>query len=170
MKSLGSVVLSLLLVACASTPPPRPETSGATTTSSAITKEANAAPEPVACDLVCEQAMVVPRPADGPDYHALATENANTVLKAMHPDLLACYAKRVAASPNAHAFLTFDVVIGPDGTVRDVQSTGGALLGQATMSCLENRIRRGVFAAPHGGGTLHVHVPFSLVRAAKEEI
>ncbi len=155
---------TIALVACASSPPPKPVTATTTTTAA---KEAT--PDAEACDLVCERADVVPRPADGPDYHALATENANKVLEAMHPDLLACYTKRVAVAPNAHAFLTVDVVIGPDGKVRNVETTGGALLGAATMSCLTDRIRKATFDPPHGGGTLRVHVPFTLRRAARGE-
>jgi hypothetical protein len=126
--------------------------------------------EPVVeCDLVCERARVVPRPADAPDFHAKATEDANAVLDAMHDDLLACYKKRVAVNPNAHAFITVDIVIAPDGRVRTVETTGGALLGDGTMSCIANRIKRGAFAAPHGGGTLRIHVPFSLRRVAPGE-
>ena len=118
------------------------------------------------CDLVCERAQIVPRPADGPDYHEKATANANTVIEAMHEDLLACYKKRVAANPNAHGFITIDVIVGPDGRVRDVETTGGAVLGETTMSCLVQRVKRASFDPPHNGGTLRIHVPFSLRRVA----
>jgi hypothetical protein len=80
----------------------------------------------------------------------------------MHDDLLACYKKRVAVNPRAHGFITVDVVIDPDGRVRDVETTGGAILGEVTMGCLVERIKRGSFDPPHGGGTLRVQVPFSL--------
>ena len=118
------------------------------------------------CDLVCERAQIVPRPADGPDYHEKASANANTVIEAMHEDLLACYKKRVAVNPNAHGFITVDVIVGPDGNVRDVETTGGAVLGETTMSCLVQRVKRASFDPPHNGGTLRIHVPFSLRRVA----
>jgi hypothetical protein len=121
------------------------------------------------CDLVCERARIVPRPADGPDYSERATANANTVLEAMHDDLLACYKQRVAVNPNAHGFITIDIVVAPDGTVRNVETTGGAVLGDATMSCLVQRVQRASFDPPHDGGTLRIHVPFSLRRVAPGE-
>ena len=167
-RSVPLVISALVLVACASSSPgARPPVTSETTPSSATVPresgERELVVDPVVpCDLVCEQAQVVPRPADGPDHHALATRNANEVLEAMQPDLLACYAKRVAVSPKAHAFLTVDVIIGPDGAVRHVETTGGALLGSATLGCLERRIRQATFAPPHGGGTLRIHVPFAL--------
>jgi hypothetical protein len=118
------------------------------------------------CDLVCERAQIVPRPADGPDYHEKATANANLVLEGMHDDLLACYKKRVAVDPDAHGFITVDIVIDPTGKVRAVETTGGAVLGDGTMSCLVERVKRASFEPPHGGGTLRIHVPFSLRRVA----
>jgi hypothetical protein len=165
--------VSVALVGCgaASPSPPKPAntpSSGAgttITTAGQTTEEITAEPQTY-CDLVCERAMIVPRPADGPDYSARATDNANEVLAAMHDDLLACYQKRVAANPNAHGFITVDIVIDPEGHVRDVETTGGAILGERTMSCLVHRIRRGSFEPPHGGGTLRIHVPFSLRRVS----
>lgn len=84
----------------------------------------------------------------------------------MHDDLLACYKKRVAVNPNAHGFITVDIVIDPDGRVRTVDTTGGAALGDGTMSCIVQRIKGASFERPHGGGTLRIHVPFSLRRLA----
>jgi hypothetical protein len=50
--------------------------------------------------------------------------------------------------------------------VETVDTTGGAILGDTTMSCIVHRIERGAFEPPHGGGSLHVRVPFSLRRVA----
>jgi hypothetical protein len=160
--------LGVLLTECASTPPPPPAPAVAApeVTRAAVPNAQITAEPQVACDLVCERAQIVPRPADGPDHHARATENANAVLGAMHGDLLACYKKRVAVSPQAHAFITVDIVIDEAGLVRKVETTGGALLGESTMDCLVQRIRRASFEPPHGGGTLRIHVPFSLRRVA----
>jgi hypothetical protein len=37
------------------------------------------------------------------------------------------------------------------------------------MGCIVHRIERGTFEPPHGGGTIHVRVPFSLRRVAPGE-
>ena len=164
------VAVALTLAACATAGPQKTEiSSAATNVAPSAPREATPEGPTVACDVVCDDAVVVPRPADGPDHHAAATEDANRVLSSMHDELLACYARRVKAAPTAHAFLTVDIVIGPDGKVRDVVTTGGALLGQEAMRCLEQTFRKGTFAAPHGGGTLRIQVPFSLRRLAPGE-
>jgi hypothetical protein len=87
----------------------------------------------------------------------------------MHDDLLACYTTRLRGSPNAHGFITVDIVIGPAGAVEDVETQGGALLGNAAMACIVNRIKRGQFDSPHGGGTMRLEVPFTLRRVAPDE-
>ncbi len=53
-----------------------------------------------------------------------------------HGDLLACYKKPVAVNPNAHGFITVDVLIEADGKVAQVETTGGAVLGEGTMACM----------------------------------
>jgi hypothetical protein len=166
----------ILLVGCAPAAAPQAPPAVATPTSatapatvkSAPTTEVTANPQ-VECDLVCERAQIVPRPADGPDYNELATANANTVLEGMHDDLLGCYKKRVAVNPNAHGFITVDIIVDPDGKVRNVETTGGAILGDKTMACLVQRVKRASFDPPHNGGTLRIHVPFSLRRVAPGE-
>jgi hypothetical protein len=173
-----TVATAVALLGCAGASAPRTPAAPALTATSAATVSsasekaasteitANAVTE---CDLVCERAQIVPRPADGPDYNAKATANANAVLEGMHDDLLACYKKRVSVNPNAHGFITVDIVIDGEGRVRNVDTTGGAILGAGTMSCIVHRIERGSFERPHGGGTLHIHVPFSLRRVAPGE-
>ena len=79
----------------------------------------------------------------------------------MHSDVLACYRKRLATHPNAHAHLTVDVLVGDDGLPRDVATTGGALLGETTLACLVRRVMRASFMPPYGGGTSRVSVPFA---------
>jgi hypothetical protein len=175
---------TFLVPACASNPPAKAPTEG--TTANSPTESATAVP-PVAsasppapapdvttepqtfCDLVCEQARVVARQTDGPDSFAQATENANKVLEAMQGDLLACYKKRVAVNPKAHGFITVDILVGPDGLVRTVDTTGGAILGDTTMGCIVTRIKKAAFTPPHSGGTLRIQVPFSLRPVAPGE-
>ena len=83
------------------------------------------------------------------------------VFRAMQPQLLACYARRLTTHPTAHAYVTFDVLVGLDGRPRDVATTGGALLGNEALSCLSRHVRRATFAPPPGGGTSRVRVPFA---------
>lgn len=173
--ALGAGVALVGCATAAAQPPPAFATSTSVTAPSTLTKAKPApaievtADAQTECDLVCERAMIVPRPADGPDYHERATANANTVLEGMHDDLLGCYKKRVAVHPNAHGFITLDIVVEPDGKVRNVGTTGGAVLGDATMACLVQRVKRASFDPPHNGGTLRIHVPFSLRRVAPGE-
>ncbi len=130
-----------------------------------------AAGEPIVeCDLVCERAQILRHPSESPDYNAAAVANADEVLGAIQPDLLACYKKRVAVNPKAHGFITVDILIDPNGKVEQVETTGGAVLGEGTMACLVNRIKAATFAPVHGGGTQHIRVPFSLRRVAPDEI
>lgn len=105
--------------------------------------------------------------ADG--YTQQAVERADRILNSMHDDLLTCYTKRLSQNPKAHAFLTIDIVVGPTGEVQRADALGGALLGDATMTCILERIRRERFEPPHGGGTMHFQVPFTLRRVAPDE-
>lgn len=91
----------------------------------------------------------------------VAEGEAGAVFRAMHPQLLACYAQRLATHPRAHAFVTVDVVVGDDGRPREVSTTGGALLGSVVLDCVTRHVRRAVFAPPSASGTSRVRVPFA---------
>lgn len=159
---------AFLVAGCGAAMPPKPPT--VTPASTGTTNAEIVSSEPIVeCDLVCERAQIVRHAAESPDYNAQAVANANQVLEAMHPDLLACYKKRVAVNPKAHGFITIDIMIGPDGKVRDVETTGGAVLGEGTMACIVGHIKRATFEAVHGGGTEHIRVPFSLRRMSPDE-
>lgn len=131
------------------------------------------APSSGKCDLVCGAATVVGhdvRPEESADYYTTqAVDAANVTLNAMHDDLLACYTARVKVYPKAHAFLTVDIVVGPQGHVQKVEVKGGALLGDGAMACIVNRVEQGAFAAPPGGGTMRLQVPLTLRRVAPDE-
>ncbi len=179
-STLTTMACVLALVGCAATQPAQAvqpaAASAPTSTTTLAAATAGTAPsaevttDPVSyCDLVCERAQAQARANDQPDYTSRATANANSVLEDMHGDLLACYKKRVAVNPNAHGFITVDIVIDATGGVQNVETTGGAILGDGTMACIVNRIKRASFEPPHGGGTLRIHVPFSLRRVAPGE-
>jgi hypothetical protein len=105
---------------------------------------------------------MIPRVAPEPDYTQHEIDNATNVLSSMSVDLLACYKQRLRVNPKAHGYITVDILVGDDGRVHKVDTTGGAILGDQTMACIVHRIQQGVFDPPHGGGNIHVQVPFSL--------
>jgi hypothetical protein len=125
------------------------------------------------CDLVCGGATVMRHeiaPAESADFYTNeAVEKANAALGGMHDDLLTCYTARVKVYPKAHAFLTIDIVVGPDGRVQGVETQGGALLGDGAMKCIVDRIKQGEFAPPPRGGTMRLQVPFTLRRIGPDE-
>ena len=173
-RATALVTLAATLLACAASPippsqavspsPPSQAVSAPPVTSEVETTAAQVKAAP--CELVCDGSQVLSRPADTPDFHAAAVANADEVLGAMHDDLLACYQRRVAVNPKAHAFLTVDIVVETDGSVRTVETTGGALLGAATLRCIVRRIEAGTFAPVEGGGTRRIHVPLTFRRIA----
>jgi hypothetical protein len=81
-------------------------------------------------------------------------------VRRLHPELLACYARRLATDPTAHAYLTIDVLVGEDGAPREIATTGGARLG-AALACITSRIREAAFELPARSGTTRVRVPLS---------
>lgn len=185
-RSVAVVSTLTLLLACASSQPAgvlptrAPQSSAAIVPASpeepASEPEAASESEPKRapqCDLVCEGAHVVSheiKPDESADYYTQeAVEHADRILGAMHDDLLTCYTARLRGNPKAHGFITVDIVIGPSGSVQNVETLGGALLGDAAMACIVNRIKRERFDPPHGGGTMRLEVPFSLRRVAPDE-
>jgi hypothetical protein len=157
-----------VVCACGASPTRRePVAPTATVATTATSLAPSAASE--ACVLLCGTAVAVRVEAATPDYHTADVANADEVFASIRGDLLACYKARVIESPNAHAFLVVDIVVAPDGSVRDVETTGGALLGNRTMRCITQRIQRAAFAPVRGGGTLHVQVPLSFTRGPADE-
>ncbi len=84
--------------------------------------------------------------ASGADPKDLEERRDGDVFRAMQPQLLACYAKRLATYPRAHGYVTFDILVGDDGRPRDVATTGGALLGTEVLGCFTGHVRRAAFA------------------------
>lgn len=119
-----------------------------------------------ACDLYCEPVQLRASDAVSPDHSARAEASAARVIAELEDELLACYRARVVYKPQAHGFLTVDIVVAPDGHVTDVKTAGGALLGKKTLECLATQFRSAKFEPPYGGGTQTFQVPFSLRRVA----
>jgi hypothetical protein len=157
--ALVPLALSLtgLLAGCAARPPLAPATTTLTSAEAPNPPSSTSREPPIASPVSV-------------DYHRQATRNADQILDGMHDEILACYTARVAQNERAHGFITFDIVIGPDGYVQSTEASGGALLGTTTMNCMSTLIERARFERPYGGGTLHVVVPFNLRRVGPGEI
>jgi hypothetical protein len=159
LKYTLMIAIGLTAAACAD-PPARP-------VNSATAVPGDAGAEDDEDELVAEEPTDArdeppnPSPPPPPDYHARATKNAATVFRNLQPAIRECYAQRLKGAPHAHANITMDVLIGPGGKVRSVDTTGGALLGDRAMGCIVEKVRGATFDPPHGGGTLRINVPFA---------
>jgi len=159
---ITSAVL-LLLAACASAPPPPPQPAPQTTITTTTSAEVDR------CELTCASPRLVVDSGEPADVQAAAIANVDNVFASLHDDLLACYRARVAVDPNAHAFLTVDIILEANGKVRDVETTGGAHLGDKGLACIVRRIKAASFEPIPGGGTRRVQVPLTLRRLAPGE-
>jgi len=95
------------------------------------------------------------------DAEALEERDAAAVFRTLHPDLVTCLGQSRAPRRGGHAYVTAEVLVGPDGEVRGVSTTGAAQIGRRAMACVERRIARATFRAPRHGGTRRVSVPFA---------
>ncbi len=190
MKLLRSMIYASVAfaIACASSSPAAKTADNAPTSQAASGKLApSAAPaaepapgaEPNAqpgsprvawCDVVCEVALVEPEsPLDGNEDLTRATEDATRVLDGMKPDLAACSAGRIRAKPQTQAFMRLSILVAEDGKVQEVETEGGAPLGERAVQCIVERVKRASFEPPRGHGTMRVQVPFTLQKAEKGE-
>lgn len=161
MRFIARPIVLLALGACASgaTPSPPPRAAVTETTSASV-------PVETAADTAPATAVAI---TPTPDRHAEAVADADAVFAAMKGDLVGCYEARVKRDPGAHAFLTVDVVVNPDGTVRSVTTTGGARLGKEGLACVRRRIERAMFLPVWNGGTRHVSQMLEFGRMAPND-
>lgn len=89
----------------------------------------------------------------------IAEHDAAASFRALHPKLLACFAKRLARQPNARARVRFDVFVGEDGRAIDVTTIGGSSLGPEVLRCMTDRVRGASFDPPDESGTSRISVP-----------
>lgn len=78
------------------------------------------------------------------------------VFASMHDDFLRCL-----ATSKGSAFIGVEVVLTPNGNVRRVKTTGGALAGERAMSCIERRIIRARFPRSRDGAANRVTTSFA---------
>jgi hypothetical protein len=174
LRIFGALLIGALPLACASAAPPAAVTAATPSVAKAPVAESVDPTEGPVCSVVCEGTKVTSVTvsgaaiADAESFSIQETENADTVLQAMHDDLVACYKARVRVMPTAEGTLSLDVLIGPDGAVRKIDATGSSALGTA-KDCVVKRVQRGTFDPPHAGGTLRIHVPLTLRREAPGE-
>lgn len=90
----------------------------------------------------------------------LSREVINRVIQKHYNEIKYCYEKELSKDPGLYGKITVLFLI--DGTGR----VGEALVQQTTMSsqpvesCMVNHVRRWVFPAPQGGGTVQVTYPY----------
>ena len=158
------LLLCLLFGLLAGCSPPRPAVTSASP-SPATTRETIAAVgAAITRSASASEGNVLPgraHAARASDPWAVAEDDATRIFRAMHPKLVACYARRLASRPDAHAHLVVDVLVGADGRPRDVSTSGGAALGSEAVDCMVRQVRRAVFVPPEHGGTSRVRVPFT---------
>ncbi len=170
LATLLSIGFVAALGSACGAPPSAPAVATPTASAASAPSAESASTKALVCDLYCERAsVIVSRPPNAPDYTALETENANRVLDAIRPELLKCYAKRLAIDPKVRAYVMLEVVVDKQGHVMSAEGFGGGMLGAATMECIVNRVKRAAFDPPHGGGTLKIQMPFTLRPTAAEE-
>jgi len=97
----------------------------------------------------------------------LSRDVINRVIQKHYNEIKYCYEKELTKDPSLYGKVTVMFLI--DGTGR----VGEALVQQTTMSsepvesCMINRVRRWVFPAPQGGGTVQVTYPYVFKSSAQ---
>ena len=97
----------------------------------------------------------------------LSRDVINRVIQKHYNEIKYCYEKELTKDPSLYGKVTVLFLI--DGTGR----VGEALVQQTTMSsepvesCMINRVRRWVFPAPQGGGTVQVTYPYVFKSSAQ---
>jgi TonB family protein len=90
----------------------------------------------------------------------LSRDVINRVIQKHYNEIKYCYEKELTKDPSLYGKVAVLFLIDGTGTV------GDALIQQSTMSsepvegCILNRVRRWVFPAPQGGGTVQVTYPY----------
>ena len=94
-----------------------------------------------------------PQPPVTVDDPTRVERDASAVFRAMHGDFLRCFGRA-----QRRAFVTVDVLVGPQGEVRSVETFPS---GQPLTTCIARRVARATFPPPRDGGTARVRVPFA---------
>lgn len=136
LSLLVTLVTVCMCMSCASRPPARARTAAPTVFTSA-------------------SAPVVVREREE-DRQTRMEREAADVFRSIRADLFDCF---VRLAHVAQSFITVNVIVGPNGAVRGVETSGE--VRPATRTCIERRISRTTFPPPYGGGTARVSVPFA---------
>ena len=98
--------------------------------------------------------------ADAETFTIRETKNADAIVASMHDDFLACFKKHSSTAQSGET-ISLDILIGPDGKVKEAAGTSAPGLA-LVRECILRRVREATFDPPHGGGTLRIHVPEAL--------
>jgi hypothetical protein len=101
-----------------------------------------------------------------PDEHPgrLSEDQIEAVMQHARPDVVACYERVLAVSPDAQGTANTIFVIGTDGAVSAAASSG---VEPQLARCVDDVVARRVFPPPRGG-TVKVGYPFTFARSGGE--
>jgi outer membrane biosynthesis protein TonB len=71
-----------------------------------------------------------------------------------------CYEKQLRLQPGLSGKVQLEWVIGTDGKVKSVKSTGSTLQNAAAINCMSRQVKDWRFPKPRGSGTVIVKFPF----------
>jgi hypothetical protein len=100
------------------------------------------------------------RCADCTVVGGLTKEEIARVLRRHFSQIRYCYEKQLNSQPNLAGKVVASFVIGGSGRVDSADVAESSLDHEPTETCITNVLRRLVFPAPRGGGTVLVNHPF----------
>jgi len=90
----------------------------------------------------------------------LSKEVINRVIQKHYNEIKYCYEKELTKDPGLYGKVTVLFVIDGSGKVGDALVQQTTMSSEPVESCMINHVRRWVFPAPQGGGTVQVTYPY----------
>jgi len=90
----------------------------------------------------------------------LSREVINRVIQRHYNEIKYCYEKELSKDPGLYGKVTMLFVIEGNGRVGDALVQQTTMSNEAVETCMLNHVRRWVFPAPQGGGTVQVTYPY----------
>jgi TonB family protein len=90
----------------------------------------------------------------------LSREVINRVIQKHYNEIKYCYEKELSKDPNLYGKVTVLFLIEGTGRVGEALVQETSMASEPVESCMINHVRRWVFPAPQGGGTVQVTYPY----------
>ena len=97
----------------------------------------------------------------------LSREVINRVIQKHYNEIKYCYEKELSKDPNLYGKVTVLFLIEGTGRVGDALVQETTMASPPVESCMINHVRRWVFPAPQGGGTVQVTYPYVFKSSAQ---